>query len=66
MSVFAEVVAAFAAIENDLPSTPSITPMPRVVKTDSDGLREFHVHPIGEMDFELSPVDDQSNPVEME
>ena len=66
MSVFGEVVTAFAAIKDDLPSTPAITSVPRVVKTDGAGLKEFHVHPVGEMDFELSPADDRSNPAEKE
>ncbi len=66
MSVFTEVVTAFAAIEDNLPSAPAITSVLRVVKTDGNGLKEFHVHRVGEMDFELSPTDDRSNPAEKE
>lgn len=60
MPVFAEVITAFAAIADDLPSAPTITSVSQIRKADGDGLKEFYVHPVGEMDFELSPVDSPS------
>jgi len=56
LPIFAEVVTAFAPIEQDLPSAPTIKPVPRVAKTEADRTGEFIVHPVGLWDFELSSV----------
>jgi DNA-binding transcriptional MerR regulator len=55
--IFNDVVTAFTSIEKDLPTAPTISLVPRVTKTVAECVDEFHVHPLGLQDFELSKIE---------
>ena len=57
MSVFTDVVTAFAAIEKDLPTAPTISLVSRVVKTVAEGVDEYLIHALGLQDFELTKIE---------
>jgi len=58
--IFAEVVTAFSPIEYGLPTAPTITLVPSVMKTVADRVEEYDVLQVGVLDFELSKLETTS------